>query len=111
MRSPAQVVRCRRLDLPLEAALPAYPPGGAGAEPSRAGTGANEPAGLQHRAEEGTRLRAEYQAAIGVPAVRGESERQPATANRMLSALRGGHAGGPPGTLKRAVTARLSVAK
>jgi hypothetical protein len=52
----AQVVRCRGLDLALEAALPAYPPGRAGAEPSRAAAGANQAAGFQHSAEERTRL-------------------------------------------------------
>jgi hypothetical protein len=52
----AQVVRCRGLDLALEAALPAYPPGGARAQPSRTAAGANKAAGLQHSAEERTRL-------------------------------------------------------
>jgi hypothetical protein len=54
----AQVVWCRRLDLALAATLPADPPGGGGAEPSQAGAGPNQAAGLQHSAEERARLRA-----------------------------------------------------
>src|SRR3989442_66736 len=54
----AQVVRCRSLDLALPAALPADPPGGGGAEPSQAGIGANQAAGLQHGAEERAWFRA-----------------------------------------------------
>jgi hypothetical protein len=52
----AQVVGCRRLDLGLEAALLADPPGRSRAEPSQATALPNQAAGLEDSAEERSRF-------------------------------------------------------
>jgi hypothetical protein len=55
---PAQIVRCRRLDLGLEATLTTDPPGAAGAEASQLIPLPKQAPGLEHRTEERARIEA-----------------------------------------------------
>jgi hypothetical protein len=66
----SQIVRRRRQDLGLEAALPADPPGAAGAETSQLIAFSQQAPGLEHRTKERPRLQAASLATS--PRVRGE---------------------------------------